>query len=216
MQRGKNWLQKGAFSCWLVLTNWTHTTRRRHTRIVTHWWHRVCARPVLWKLSWHAQWLAFVGKCCRVLPRSHLVWSRSDLALISLFQPPFPRNKPVPFKGAVNRGNWLKTMSGLRSGQYKVMLIWREHPAAMSAVPLSTATSAVIKRNSVTQALLQRLPSAFPLWSAAQICSLWKRICAFDRSVYIGEWCLTRSCWYEGNIVLQWVPCHWVLLLQRW
>ena len=46
---------------------------------------------------------------------------------------------------------------------YKVMLLWREHPAAMSAVPLSTATSAVTKRSSTTQALLQCLPSAFPL-----------------------------------------------------
>ena len=175
MQRCKNCLQKAAFSCWLVLTNWNHTTRRRHThthitldgacywckmclpkaalsrwlvllgrrgftwhstkpmpyslcrwevhtwgwdfyidftyfsimvpngtrvfanmlqgslwyvslvkkctrelgvewvRRSKHWWHRVCARPVLWKLSWHARWLAFVGKCCRVLPCSHLV-----------------------------------------------------------------------------------------------------------------------------------------------
>ena len=54
----------------------------------------------------------------------------------------------------------------------KVMLIWREHSAAMSAVPLGTATSEVINRSSVTQALLQRLPSAFPLWSAAKRCSL--------------------------------------------
>ena len=52
------------------------------------------------------------------------------------------------------------------------MLIWEEHPAAMSAVPLGTATSAVIKRSSGTQALLQCLPSAFPWWSAAKRCSL--------------------------------------------
>ena len=89
MQRGKNWLQKGAFSCWLVLTHSNHTTwPKTHTHTHIHTW-------------WYMQ-----------------------------------------------RGK--------------------------------------------------------------------KRICAFDRSVYIGEWCLTRSCWYEGNIVLQWVPCHWVLLLQRW
>ena len=110
------------------------------------------------------------------------LWSRFDLA----FQPPFPRNKPVPFKGAVNRRNWLKTMSGLRSGQYKVMLIWREHPAAMSAVPLGTATSAVIKRNSVTQALLQRLPSAFPLWSGAQMLFVEKNMCIWPQGLHWG------------------------------
>ena len=54
----------------------------------------------------------------------------------------------------------------------KVMLFWSEHSAAMSAVPLSTVTSAVTKRSSRTQALLQCLPSAFPLWSAAKRCSL--------------------------------------------
>ena len=54
----------------------------------------------------------------------------------------------------------------------KVVLLWREHPAAMSAVLLGTATSAVIKRSSGTQALLQCLPSAFPWWSAAKRCSL--------------------------------------------
>ena len=61
---------------------------------------------------------------------------------------------------------------GIAVMSYKVMLLWREHPAAMSAVPVSTATSVVIKRSSVRQALLQRLPSAFPLWSAANICCL--------------------------------------------
>ena len=42
------------------------------------------------------------------------------------------------------------------------MLIWREHHAAMSAVPLGTATRAVTRQNSVTQAFLQCLPSASP------------------------------------------------------
>ena len=41
----------------------------------------------------------------------------------------------------------------------KVMVIWREHHAAMSDVPLGTATLAVTRRNSVTQVLPQCLPS---------------------------------------------------------
>ena len=215
MQRCKNWLQKGAFSCWLVLTNSSHTTwPKTHTH--TYTLDGTC-KDVGIDCK---RYLVHFGQCLISL------WSRFDLALISLFQPPFPRNKPVPFKGAVNRRNWLKTMSGLRgaigycyfSGDKtefrdtgfaavfaisvsmvkccqkmlfvdrkmyiwslafhwealccKVMLIWEEHPAAMGAVPLGTATSAVRKRSSGTQALLQCLPSAFPWWSAAKRCSL--------------------------------------------
>ena len=105
---------------------------------------------------------------------SRSFWVMFDLALISPFQPPFPRKKPVPFKTfplKETHQDLAKPLSIVKRPHrlhwgvmsYKVKLICREHSAAMSAVPLGTAISAVIKRSSGAQALLQCLPSAFPL-----------------------------------------------------
>ena len=76
---------------------------------------------------------------------------------------------------------------GIAVMSYKVMLPWREHPAAMSAVPLSTATSEMIKRSSVRQALLQRLPSAFPLKCCTHMLSVDKNMCIWPLAFTLGS-----------------------------
>ena len=184
MQRCKNCLQKAAFSCWLGLTNSNHTTwpkTHTHTHIHT-WWYMQRCKNWLQKGAFSC-WLVLTNSnhtsCCNECGAIGYCYFSSDktkfrdTGFAAVFAVSVSIVKCCQKMLFVDRKMRIWSLAfHWEALCCKVMLIWREHSAAVSAVPLGTATSAVRKRSSGTQALLQYLPSAFPLWSATKRCSL--------------------------------------------